>query len=104
MINGIGAISDNPFTQALERAAAPTKTETQGASLDSFGDVMASLATDMSHNIKRAETVSTDAILGKASLREVADAVMTADRTLQTAIAFRDKIVSAYLEVIKMPI
>jgi flagellar hook-basal body complex protein FliE len=42
--------------------------------------------------------------MGKTSAREVVDKVMTADQTLQTAMAFRDKIVSAYLELVKMPI
>jgi flagellar hook-basal body complex protein FliE len=54
--------------------------------------------------MKDAEKKSTDGILGKASVREVVESVMTADQTLQTAMAFRDKVVSAYLEVIKMPI
>ena len=45
-----------------------------------------------------------DGMLGKATTREVVEAVMSADQTLQTAMAFRDKIVSAYLEIVKMPI
>ena len=42
--------------------------------------------------------------MGKANTREVVDAVMQAEQSLQTAIAFRDKIVNAYLEITKMQI
>jgi flagellar hook-basal body complex protein FliE len=41
---------------------------------------------------------------GKANTREVVDAVMQADQTLRTAVALRDRLVSAYLDVVKMQI
>jgi flagellar hook-basal body complex protein FliE len=104
MIDAIQSVSANPFAAALEKASAPSSTDPSGADLESFASVMGSMATGMIDNLKTAETTSTNGILGKASTREVADAVMTADQTLQTAIAFRDKIVTAYLEIIKMPI
>ena len=44
------------------------------------------------------------ALKGKADTREVVDAVMSAEQALQTAVAIRDKIVSAYLEISRMAI
>jgi len=41
-------------------------------------------------------------IKGTATTREVVDAVMQAQQTLQTAIAIRDKVVSAFLDVTRM--
>lgn len=70
----------------------------------SFVDVLKDTATDMVGQLKNAESMSYDGIAGKASTREVVDAVMNADRSLQTAIAIRDKVVSAYLDITKMPI
>ena len=35
---------------------------------------------------------------------QVVDAVMNAEQSLQTAIAIRDKVVTAYLEIARMPI
>lgn len=99
-VQGLGATS---FTASLDKAGSKATTGMQPTA-ESFADVMSSMATGMVGNLKNAETTSTDGIMGKASAREVVDAVMTADQTLQTAIAFRDKIVTAYLEVIKMPI
>lgn len=70
----------------------------------SFSSIMNGITTDMVKDLRAAESTSLDGIMGKASTREVVDAVMAADRSLQTATAFRDKIVSAYLEITKMPI
>lgn len=75
----------------------------QGAGAN-FADFVGNLGTAFVDNIKDAEKKSMDGMLGKASVREVVDSVMTADQTLQTAMAFRDKVVSAYLDIIKMPI
>lgn len=69
-----------------------------------FGEVMSSLATNTVGNIKQAERISLDAVTGEAGTREVVDALMTAERSLQTAIAIRDKIVTAYLDVSRMQI
>lgn len=88
---------------AAETEAAPAIVETNPTGA-TFADFMNSVGTNFADSLKTAETKSMDGILGKASTREVVDAVMSADQTLQTAMAFRDKIVSAYLEIVKMPI
>jgi flagellar hook-basal body complex protein FliE len=38
------------------------------------------------------------------STRDVVDAIMTAEQSLQTATAIRDKMVTAYLEIARMQI
>lgn len=78
--------------------------ETSAVPGASFADYMKDLGNTFETNLKDAEKKSSDGILGKASVREVVESVMTANQTLQTAMAFRDKIVSAYLDVVKMPI
>jgi flagellar hook-basal body complex protein FliE len=70
----------------------------------SFASVLGGITTNMVQDLRTAETTSLNGIMGKASTREVVDSVMAADQALQTATAFRDKIVSAYLEISKMPI
>lgn len=88
-------VSETGATPLIQEAA-PT-----GAS---FADFMNSVGTNFADSLRGAEKTSMDGMLGKASTREVVEAVMSADQTLQTAMAFRDKVVSAYLEIIKMPI
>ena len=70
----------------------------------SFAQVMGDMASDMTNALKLSETKSFEAIQGKASTREVVDAVMSAEQSLQTAIAIRDKVVTAYLEIARMQI
>ena len=71
---------------------------------ETFMAALSNVASDAANNLKQAEQTSFDGILGKATTREVVDAVMQAEQSLQTAIAFRDKIVNAYLEITKMQI
>ncbi|HTO32753.1 MAG TPA: flagellar hook-basal body complex protein FliE [Pararhizobium sp.] len=70
----------------------------------SFADVMGSMASDMVGSLQKSEMASIQGIRGEANTREVVDAVMNAEQSLQTAIAIRDKVVSAYLEIARMPI
>jgi flagellar hook-basal body complex protein FliE len=107
MINAITSLDSAGLAAEMRKAsavdqAAPAQ-EADKASA-SFADFMANMGTSFVDNLKAAETTSMNGVLGKASVREVVETVMTADQTLQTAMAFRDKIVSAYLEVVKMPI
>ena len=48
--------------------------------------------------------MSVQGLQGQADTREVVDAVMSAEQALQAAVAIRDKIVSAYMEISRMAI
>jgi flagellar hook-basal body complex protein FliE len=106
MIDPISALSASLVSETKKA------TETQGvaANMDvnsvatNFSDFMSNLGTSFVGNLKDAEAKSMDGMLGKAGVREVVESVMTADQTLQTAMTFRDKVVSAYLDVVKMNI
>jgi flagellar hook-basal body complex protein FliE len=65
------------------------------------------VASTVGHTIgamRGAEQLSADALQGKADMRQVVDAVMSAEQSFQAAVAIRDKIVTAYLEVSRMAI
>lgn len=103
----IDPISLSSILRGAASAAGTATTSAEEASKNAgptFIDVLKGAASDMFGELKNAETMSYDGIAGKASTREVVDAVMNADRSLQTAIAIRDKVVSAYLDITKMPI
>lgn len=97
------AVSSATRNAAETEAAAPLIAEANPTGV-SFADFMNNIGTNFSDSLKAAEKTSMDGMLGKASTREVVESVMSADQTLQTAMAFRDKVVSAYLEIVKMPI
>ncbi|KQO69554.1 flagellar hook-basal body protein FliE [Methylobacterium sp. Leaf469] len=69
-----------------------------------FGDVMAQLAAGVRTSLRTGEATAISGIQGKASTQQVVEAVMSAEQSLQTAIAVRDKVVAAYLELSRMAI
>ena len=82
---------------------------TQGAAVPDFGVSLAEalgMGVDKAiNNMRVAEKTSLAALQGAdIAPREVVDAVMSAEQALQTTIAIRDKIVSAYLEISRMAI
>lgn len=69
-----------------------------------FAEALKGIAGDAVSNVKGAEELSLKALSGDADIREVTEAVMSAEQSLQAAIAIRDKIVTAFLEVSRMQI
>jgi len=53
---------------------------------------------------RQADAASAGAILGQVSVTETVLAVTRAEMALQTAVAVRDRVVSAYQDVMRMPI
>ncbi|MCZ8180030.1 MAG: flagellar hook-basal body complex protein FliE [Rhizobium sp.] len=99
-INGLDSISSSMSTRGLTSEGTTPGTMTG----ETFMAALTNVATEAANNLKQAEQTSFDGLMGKANTREVVDAVMQAEQSLQTAIAFRDKIVNAYLEITKMQI
>lgn len=109
MLPGISAISSGLATAAPGgiAGAATSSLATSTASVDpgqSFASMLANAAGNTVNSLKQAEQLSIDALQGKADMRAVVDTVMSAEQSLQAAVAIRDKIVSAYLEVSRMAI
>lgn len=69
-----------------------------------FTAMVSELASNAAGLLKNAEAVSIAGVQGKATVQQVVEAVMAAEQTLQGAIAIRDKVVAAYLEVSRMQI
>lgn len=74
-----------------------------GAS-DSFSSMLASFSQDTVDKMKTSEQMSIGGITGKASTQSVVEAVMSAQESLSTALAVRDKAVSAFQDISRMPI
>jgi flagellar hook-basal body complex protein FliE len=53
---------------------------------------------------RSAEAASTSAMLGQGGVTEAVLAISRAELALQTAVAVRDRVVSAYQDVMRMPI
>lgn len=74
------------------------------ASDASFGKMLDQLASQTVDTLRSAEATAIEGVRGKASVQSVVDAILAAERSLQTAIAVRDKAVGAYQEISKMAI
>lgn len=112
MIDSIQSVSSLSSTRGLDEVFSSTSASSLGTSQVTPGEntgmdfvsVLGGMAQDAVNNIKQAEVSSFEGIRGEATTREVVDAVLNAEQSLQTAMAFRDKIVNAYLEITKMQI
>jgi flagellar hook-basal body complex protein FliE len=52
----------------------------------------------------KSEAISTKALAGKADVADVVTAVANAELALNTVVAVRDKMISAYQDIIRMPV
>lgn len=104
-LSGLSGLAGPRETDMAGAAAMPHMPVAAGApAASSFADTLKSLGEGVMTNLKVAEGHSFAAIRGEVPTREVVDALMTAEQTLQTAIAIRDKLVTSYLEIARMQI
>lgn len=89
----VAAATAKPGMEA--RVASPGK---------SFADMLGDVAKDAKMSGVAAEKLSIGAVAGKADINEVVAAVANAEVTLQTVVAVRDKVISAYQDILRMPI
>lgn len=78
--------------------------ETQSTSGPSFMDMVGGALKSAEAAGFKSEEVATQSIMGKSNLSDVITAVSNAENALQTVVAVRDKVISAYQEIIRMPI
>jgi flagellar hook-basal body complex protein FliE len=69
-----------------------------------FGDILKSAMTDAMKASKNAETQMANQVQGKAQLIDVVTAVSSAEQSLSTVMAIRDQVISAYQEIMRMPL
>jgi flagellar hook-basal body complex protein FliE len=89
-IGGVGSAG------SVAKAAAP------GAG--DFSKVLADVASSTVDALKAGESAAIAGIHGQAPVQQVVETVMNAEQALQTAVAVRDKLLSAYQEITRMAI
>ena len=87
-----------PLAQSTGAAKGPA-----GGASD-FLNMVKSAAEQAVETGQKAESMAVAGIAGQADLMDVVRAVGNAEVTLQTVVAVRDKMVSAYQELMRMPI
>jgi flagellar hook-basal body complex protein FliE len=69
-----------------------------------FADMLKSAMTDVVQSSRHAETQMAAQVQGKAELVDVVTAISAAETSLETVMAVRDQVISAYQEIMRMPI
>jgi flagellar hook-basal body complex protein FliE len=85
-------------------ATAPAAAASAASAGGDFGAVMAQVSGDAVKKMKAAEAASLAGIEGRASAQDVVQSVMSAQESLQTVLAIRDKAVGAFQEVSRMSV
>lgn len=94
----------NAYKQMAEAATKPGMEARGTMPGQSFADLLGEIAKDGKSAGVAAEKLSVAAVAGKADINEVVTAVANAEVTLQTVVAVRDKVISAYQDILRMPI
>ena len=98
------AAAAKAYANMAKSATATMPAPTDVADKVSFGDVLKNAAVESIKTMRAGETASARAVTGQATLPEVVQAVTAAELTLQTVVAVRDRVISAYQEIMRMPI
>jgi flagellar hook-basal body complex protein FliE len=99
VVAGVGELAKTrEVISAAPVAAGP------GATATGFNNVLEQVAADAIGSMKAGEAASIQSMHGKLSAQKVVEAVMSAERSLQMAVAVRDKVVQAYQEISRMAI
>jgi flagellar hook-basal body complex protein FliE len=69
-----------------------------------FGAILSTFARDTVGALQNGEQTAIDAIEGRTSIQNAVLATMEAEQSLQAALAIRDKVVSAFLEISRIQI
>lgn len=101
----IGATATNAYMKAAQAALKPEGTQDVGGVGGApFGQMLDAALSKTTEAAGVAENAIASATVGNADLVDVVTAVAAAEATLETVVAVRDQVISAYQEVMRMPI
>lgn len=75
-----------------------------GAPAGGFGGMVEQMVTDAASSLRTAEAASAKQVAGKGDLIDVVTAIGAAETALDTVVAVRDRVVSAYSDIMRMQI
>lgn len=109
MVNGIAALDAigaygrvaGGIAPAAPSAKSPAAPAENGGG---FGSIVSQMVGGTAETLGRAEQASLRQIAGKGDLIDVVTAIGAAENALDTMVAVRDKVVSAYGEIMRMQI
>jgi flagellar hook-basal body complex protein FliE len=92
------------YRAALTRTAEASSKLDGGARPEGgFADMLRDAVGGAVNDVRQSEQVGMQAMAGEASLTDVVTAVTNAEVALQTVLSVRDRVISAYQEVLRTP-
>jgi flagellar hook-basal body complex protein FliE len=92
----------NAIANITQNTVADNNVAKTSAADPSFAELVSQALGNVVDAGHKAEKVSTLALMGKADITELATAVSSAELALNTVVAIRDKVVSAYQQIMQM--
>ena len=97
-------IDPNVVANAYGKSKNIAKAKSAGDDGVSFSGFLKQKTQDSIETMRDSEKMSAKAVTGDADITDVVQAVTAAELTLQTVVAVRDRMISAYQEIMRMPI
>ncbi len=104
----VSVVAANAAYQAAARVASgASEAAALGAAQmpgGSFSDALAAAVKNATSTLHAGETAAAQGAAGTGDVVQVVNAVTAAELTLETVVAIRDRVISAYQDIMKMPI
>lgn len=102
----LSSVGVNAYMQAAKMALSPDNAQGGAAATPggSFGDMLSGILNDAQTTGRAAEQKAASGIQGKGDLVDVVTAISSAEMSLETVVAIRDKVIAAYQDIMRMPI
>ncbi|MCK5576553.1 MAG: flagellar hook-basal body complex protein FliE [Sphingomonadales bacterium] len=94
----------NAYGKTMQQGAGLSTDSAKNAGGLSFKDVLGDAAVKGVDAAAKAEQATAMAVTGQADLVDVVTAVTNAEVVVESVVAVRDRVISAYNDIIKMPI
>jgi flagellar hook-basal body complex protein FliE len=98
----VSFVSANAAYQAAGRIGGEAGAAQAGGM--NFGNVLADTMKEALGTMRAGETAAVQGAAGQGDIVQVVNSVTAAELTLETVVAIRDKVISAYQDIMKMPI
>ena len=102
--NAVSAAYNNAAKLITEQGRASPTSLGQGGQPADFGKFLADQVQGVVEAGKRSDQMSLDLVNGKANVVDVVTAISQTELAMQSMVAVRDKVISAYEEIMRMPI
>ena len=103
-INALSAANAYRNQLKLQDSISESPESDAGTGKTSFSQLLGESLQDSFETLRQSEGVRMESLTGNVELTDLVTAVSSAELTLNTVVAVRDKVISAYQDILRMPI